>query len=127
MSVGVQAPETLVLVVEDEHTIRRLLALLLKREGFSVAMAENGSEALQMLQMGERPDLMLVDLTMPVMGGHEFLARAKALGHRPPTIILSAAVEAPDVTEALGCEAFSPKPYHFPELLGLVRTVLKAA
>lgn len=127
MLATVPGTETLVLIVDDEYSIRRLLTLLLKKEGFSVAVAANGREALQILECGDRPDLMLVDLAMPIMGGGEFLSRANERGNRPPTIVLSASIEASEVSEQLGCEGFAGKPYRFDELLGLVHTVLRAA
>ena len=61
-----------ILVVEDDTSIRELLVELLESEGYGVASAVNGLEALKYLQSNENPDLILIDLMMPVMDGYAF-------------------------------------------------------
>ncbi len=72
-----------ILVVEDDAEIRDLLREVLEEEGFVVAAAEHGKEALDALEAGVQPALILVDLMMPVMNGWELL---DALRERFPTI-----------------------------------------
>ena len=81
-----------ILVIEDDTDIREALVFLLESEGYEVAAAENGKAALDLLSQGRNPELILVDLFMPVMDGLTF--RKKQLG-RPeiakiPVILMSA-------------------------------------
>ena len=63
-----------ILLVEDDHEVRTAMVDFLGAEGFRVAEAANGLEALRLLRGGLRPAVILLDLTMPVMDGFEFLA-----------------------------------------------------
>ena len=60
------------LLVEDDYDIRAMLVMLLDMEGYDVARAANGQEALNLLREGLRPNLILLDLMMPVMNGWQF-------------------------------------------------------
>ena len=62
-----------ILVVDDDRGIRDALATLLEREGYAVRRAENGQVALDIVRGGAKPDLMLLDLMMPVLSGFELL------------------------------------------------------
>lgn len=62
----------LVLIVDDDFLLRESLSLILAGEGYMVAVAENGVEALKRLRSGERPGLILLDLRMPIMDGWRF-------------------------------------------------------
>ena len=77
-----------VLVVDDDPDILDALSEILEVEGYDVQRARNGREALQRLEQA-MPDLVLLDLMMPVMDGWAF-ARSRARGARPPIIVLSA-------------------------------------
>jgi DNA-binding response OmpR family regulator len=65
-----------ILIIEDEKPLREAFAFLLESEGFAVALAENGKVGLQKLQAFQ-PDLVLLDMLMPVMNGQEFLEAAQ--------------------------------------------------
>jgi CheY-like chemotaxis protein len=73
----VEAPATSVLIVDDDRDIRESLGELLRDEGFAVEAAWNGAEAMKRLQAGFRPDLIILDLMMPVMDGVTFHAALK--------------------------------------------------
>jgi two-component system, OmpR family, alkaline phosphatase synthesis response regulator PhoP len=75
---------TRILIIEDEKPLRDAFAFLLKGEGYAVELAENGKVALEKLKTWH-PDLLLLDVLMPVMSGIEFLKRAK-LPKRYPTV-----------------------------------------
>ena len=93
----VEPTQRRVLVVEDEHATRELVARTLTRDGWRVELAENGEQALEV--MAERPpDLMLVDLMMPVMNGFELLTRVRADERFAdlPVIVLTAKDLTPD-------------------------------
>jgi len=110
-----------VLIVEDDGDLRDMMAQLLMLEGFQTASVANGREALEYLHQGDRPDVILLDLMMPVMDGWEFRRRQQQDPSVAgvPVIILSAL----DPTRASGVEAdaFLKKPLDFDRLLSLVR------
>lgn len=102
------------LIVEDVADLRDFYAILLREEGYEVACACDGSEALRWLSWG--PDVILLDLMMPVMNGYEFYARMRELpGDHPPVIVVSAV--APSVAALPGIHATLPKPFDFTQLL----------
>jgi CheY-like chemotaxis protein len=82
------APRT-VLVVDDDEDVQTFVALLLGDAGYQVERAWNGLEALQKIRAA-RPDLVVLDIMMPVMDGWEVLAQLKKLGAAPPVLVLSA-------------------------------------
>lgn len=112
-----------ILIVEDDADLREMMAQLLTLEGFHTAAVANGLEALEYLQdHHEKPDLILLDLMMPVMDGWEFRRQQQAnpdVAH-VPVIVLSALdpASAADVS----ANAFLKKPLDFDRLLQLVRT-----
>jgi CheY-like chemotaxis protein len=107
--------------VEDDADLREMMAQLLAIEGFRAEAVANGRDALDYLQKGDFPDLILLDLMMPVMDGWEFRRRQRAhpeFAH-VPVVVLSAL----DPTRAadLGGPTFLKKPLDFDHLLELVR------
>src|SRR4051812_39206610 len=111
-----------ILIVEDDGDLREMMAQLLTLEGFRASTVANGREALEYLSQGDKPDVILLDLMMPVMDGWEFRRQqqADAALARVPVIVLSAL----DQTRAANvqAEAFLKKPLDFDRLLDLVRT-----
>ena len=111
-----------VLIVEDDADLRDMMAQLLNLEGFNAATVANGREALEYLQEADRPDVILLDLMMPVMDGWEFRRRQQAdpSVSGVPVIVLSAL----DPTRAadVNANAFLKKPLDFDRLLALVRS-----
>jgi DNA-binding response OmpR family regulator len=112
-----------VLIVEDDADLREMMAQLLTLEGFQAATVSNGREALEYLEdEDDRPDIILLDLMMPVMDGWEFRRRQRADPNfsRVPVIVLSAL----DQGRAGGLDpaAFLKKPLDFDRLLQLVRS-----
>ncbi|MEO6042479.1 MAG: response regulator [Tepidiformaceae bacterium] len=111
------------LIVEDEVSLRRLMRLMLEREGFLVRDAGNGLEALDAIAEYGLPDLALVDLMMPVMNGQEFVAEVSARGWEMPAIFVSASPEAQEVCAQMGM-ACVRKPYDFHVLVEAIDAVL---
>ncbi|MFM7202246.1 MAG: two-component system response regulator [Myxococcota bacterium] len=110
-----------ILVVDDSPLILDTTRQLLSEEGYHVRTAANGREALARVQE-QMPDVILLDLMMPLMDGWEFAARLKALpGGREPRILLLSAVRGLDL-EAEGCSADDclGKPYSVDDLLNKV-------
>jgi CheY-like chemotaxis protein len=117
-----------VLIVEDDAHTREMLATLLTTEGFHPVAAEDGLEALHLLRAVRRrapdvPCLVLLDLTMPRLGGHEF--RRAQLGDPSlagiPVAVMSGAIDAAVHAQALGAVATVLKPIDLDLLLGVVR------
>src|SRR5690242_18367891 len=110
-----------VLIVEDDADLREMMAQLLSLEGYSAATVANGREALQYLAQGDMPEVILLDLMMPVMDGWEFRRQQQADPQlsEVPVIVLSALdqARAADLEPA----AFLKKPLDFDRLLTLVR------
>ena len=110
-----------VLVVDDDQDVREMLCDVLIGEGFAVASARNGMEALATLLAHEGPVcLILLDVMMPVMSGVEFRERQRSDPHLAgiPVAVMSARWEARDVFHGL---EFLRKPMRLEEVLSLVR------
>jgi CheY-like chemotaxis protein len=111
-----------VLIVEDDEDLREMMAQLLMLEGFDAATVSNGREALDYLQTAAKPDVILLDLMMPVMDGWEFRRQQQADPDLAPVpvIVLSALDQARAAN--VDAIAFLKKPLDFDRLLDLVRT-----
>lgn len=117
------------LIVEDSPTMRQLITLALRRvPGLTFIEAENGAEALELLQQYQI-DIILLDLNMPVMGGFTFLERLKEFdeAHRPPAVVITTEGGQEDAERALtlGAKAYVTKPVQSASLASTVEDVLK--
>lgn len=114
-----------ILVVDDKRELRIMVKSYLEVEGFRVVTAENGREAL-FVARESKPDLILLDLMMPEMGGFEFL-RAWSREADTPIIILTAKLEEQDKVLGLelGADDYVTKPFSLRELTARVRAVLR--
>jgi CheY-like chemotaxis protein len=113
-----------ILIVEDDPALRGALADVLEDEGYEVACAANGLEALSHLRRRIAPSVILLDLAMPVMDGWSFraLQRRDARLSRIPTVAVSASLEASgEALAELAVDAFLPKPFDLDELIGTVQ------
>lgn len=119
---------TRLLVADDEDSIRDLLAMGLRYEGFEVEGAATGTEALRAAER-YRPDVILLDVMMPDLDGFEVCRRLVADGHRIPVIFLTAKRELPDRLTGLtiGADDYVTKPFSFEELVARIRIVLRRA
>ena len=108
---------TTVLVVDDEPTIRGLVADALAEDGYAVETAGNGREALARAR-AHRPDLVVLDLRMPVMDGPAFVAACRGLPACAgvPVVLMSASFHNLDWCDRLGVAACLPKPFDLDEL-----------
>jgi len=114
-----------VLVVDDEVDIRELIVLLLAGAGYAVEVASNGVEALEKVQK-ERPDLIVLDIMMPVLDGWGVLERLRGIPAPPAVVILTAA---PDEVRAVRAGAWEclEKPLVASTLIEACRRALAAA
>ncbi|MBP6609767.1 MAG: response regulator transcription factor [Paludibacter sp.] len=117
-----------VLIVDDKSEFRRLTKTILS-SNYLVESAENGEEAISMLQTGYIPDLIVSDLMMPVMGGKELVAQLKASGafSSIPIIILSSIDKSDEKIKLikLGADDYLEKPYNPDELVARIEKLLK--
>ena len=111
-----------VLVVEDEGDIRDDVAEVLRDEGYLVSTAANGQEALEHLQGGERPCLILLDLMMPQMDGFEFRAKQVADDALAsiPVVLVSGANNVQQRAADMNVGGYLLKPFRLNDLLTTV-------
>jgi len=116
-----------VLVVDDEEVVRKVARSILERYGYTVLVAENGLQALEIFeQMGNRIALVLLDLTMPVMDGEEALRRLKAINPNARILLSSGfnEMEAIQRFAGKGLAGFVQKPYTSARLAEKLREAL---
>jgi len=120
-------PQKNILMVDDEPRLVTLVETYLTQSGYGVHTAANGAEALAIAQK-ESPDLIILDLMMPVMDGYEFM-RAYRSKRDTPIIILTARIESEDKLTGfgLGADDYVTKPFRPRELMARVKAVLRRA
>jgi CheY-like chemotaxis protein len=110
-----------VLIVEDDEDLRDMMAQMLTIEGFNAATAANGREALEYLHSTGKPNVILLDLMMPVMDGWEFRRQQKADPELAPVPVIVLSALDPPRAATVDADAFLKKPLDFDRLLELVR------
>jgi two-component system, OmpR family, response regulator MprA len=115
-----------VLVVDDEPSVRDALERALKAQHYVVITAADGRQALEAIA-DERPELVLLDVLMPVMDGFEACRRLRELGDRTPVLMLTARDAVGDRVEGLdaGADDYVVKPFALEELLARCRALLR--
>ena len=114
-----------VLVVEDDRNIAQLLQLYLEKEGYTVSLARDGGEGLAKFR-AEQPDLVLLDVMMPVMDGWTVCKRIRSES-QTPIIMLTAKAETDDKVNGLksGADDYITKPFEMKEVLARIEAVLR--
>jgi two-component system KDP operon response regulator KdpE len=115
-----------VLVIDDEPPIRKLLRVGLSAHGYQIVEASSGKMALELL--GEqRPDLIVLDLGLPDMQGHELLRAMRARNDSVPIVVLSSRDDEAGKVQALdsGADDYVTKPFGMDELLARMRAALR--
>ena len=114
-----------ILIVEDEANIRELLRLYLEREGYTVIEAENGVEGIKQWK-SEKPDMILLDVMMPVMDGWTVCKEIRAESD-VPIIMITAKGETADRVSGLemGADDYIVKPLEMPDVIARVRAVFR--
>ena len=115
-----------ILVVDDEVSIRKLLRVGLGTQGYSVFEAENARTAIEQVNNAQ-PDLILLDLGLPDLSGHELLRRWRDEGSDLPVVILSSRTDEKGIVEALelGADDYVTKPFGMNELVARIRVALR--
>ena len=116
-----------ILVVDDEPSLRDLVELVLKREKYEVATAVDGKTALKLAE-SFNPDLILLDIMLPDMSGHEVCKQLNSI-KRIPTIMVTARHETIDKVLGLelGADDYVTKPFEIMELLARIKALLRRA
>ncbi len=113
-----------VLLVDDDEAIREFVSLFLTDEGYEVATAADGAAALELVTQA-RPDVILLDLSMPVMDGWEFSEAYRRLpGPHAPVVALTAANDVLKSVQAIDTAGTLAKPFGLDDLLKLLTDVL---
>ena len=120
-----KAPPVRVLVVDDEPPIRKLLRMGLTTQGYQTLEAPNAKTALDLL--AQKPDLVILDLGLPDMLGHDLLRTIRARNDRVPIVVLSSRGDEAGKVQALdlGADDYVTKPFGMDELLARMRAALR--
>lgn len=112
-------PDVRVLVVDDEPDIRATVSAMLEIEGYDVDEAANGADALHAVER-RAPDLILLDMRMPVLDGWGFAHELRQRGHEMPIVVMTAARDAARWAGEIAASAFVAKPFGFDDLITAV-------
>jgi CheY-like chemotaxis protein len=117
-----------VLVVDDEPTIRELIADFLRESGYHVETAANGAQALKLMRR-QLPHAIVLDLMMPELDGNGFVAlkRLNARFDPIPVLLVTATFGATEAAERLGAHACLTKPFELDELVNMVERLVNDA
>ena len=115
-----------VLIVDDEPPIRRLLRVGLGTEGYAISEAGNAKDAIEHVKL-DRPDLILLDLGLPDVSGHDLLSRWRDEGLDLPVVVLSSRTDEAGIVKALelGADDYVTKPFGMNELAARIRVALR--
>lgn len=115
-----------ILIVDDEPPIRRLLRVGLSTQDYAVSEAMNAKVAMQLLE-DDKPDLVILDLGLPDIPGHDLLARWREEGVTLPIVILSSRTDETGIVKALelGADDYITKPFGMNELVARIRVALR--
>jgi len=118
--------KALILVIEDDRALRDGLAMNLRLEGYEIVTAADGEEGMRLAFDG-RPDLIVLDITMPGWTGLDILEELRKRGRRVPVLILSARDTTRDKVKGLdlGADDYMTKPFDLPELIARIKVMLR--
>ena len=114
----------LISIIDDDESVARMLAEYLSDHDLQADWAGGGREALQKIERGPAPDLMVLDLRMPDVDGRELLALVRRRGLEPRVVLLSADREVAAAARELRADGFVEKPFEPENLLAAVRRAL---
>ena len=116
----------MILIVDDEAGVRELLGDALRIAGFETSTASDGMSALTAIR-NKKPDLLIIDINMPLMDGFELVEMLRSTGDNTPALMLSARADRADVTRGLtlGADDYVTKPFGLEELLLRVKAILR--
>lgn len=112
-----------ILIIEDEEDIRECLREFLETEGYQITTALNGADAFQVAEKTTKPDLILLDLMMPIMSGDEFIVQQKKRNFLldVPVILVSADNQTSKMAKSLGVADHLKKPMDLEDLTAVIK------
>ena len=114
-----------ILIVDDDESIRQFIEMALADRGYEIVTAEHGRAALERIAAAP-PDLILLDMRMPVMDGWAFAkAYEKTPAPHAPVVVLTAARDAEEYATQIVADAYLPKPFDLRSLHEVVRSLLR--
>jgi len=114
-----------VLIVDDEPDIRATVSAMLEIEGYAVAEAANGADALAAVET-EPPDVILLDMRMPVLDGWAFAAEMRRRSHAIPIVVMTAARDAARWAGEVAAVGYVAKPFGYDDLIAAVEEAVPA-
>lgn len=115
----------IILIVDDDPSIRMTIREILELEGYPVATAENGAEALDAVER-VHPVMVLLDMRMPVLDGWAFAREVRRRGLALPILVMTAAQDARRWAAEINADGFLAKPFDLPDLLDAVERLRHA-
>ena len=117
-----------ILIVEDDANTRRLMGAILKANGYQPLMAEDGEQALEVLDH-EQVDLLIVDIMMPNLDGYQLTEQLRAAGSTLPILMVTARQSTPDIRQGflVGTDDYMVKPVDEEEMLLRIKALLRRA
>jgi len=114
-----------ILIAEDDPGISRMMKLVLEEEGFLVTVARDGAEALALVG-SMNPDVLLLDLRLPVLNGEEVASSIQRLpvGARPKVLLTSASARLKEISEQIGADGYVQKPFELDDLIAATQQAL---
>lgn len=122
MSEATSSASAVVLIVDDDPSLIRMIALTLRTHGYGVETAGNGQEALDRLE-SVRADVIVLDLAMPVMDGRTFYRKLRSQGDNTPVLLLSAH-GAREAAQELLTEGYLGKPFNPDDLTAKIEMLI---
>ncbi|MDD4975193.1 MAG: response regulator transcription factor [Bacteriovorax sp.] len=111
-----------ILIIEDDLDISFAVSSFLQGEGYQVQIAENGFVALELIKKNGVPNLVLLDMMMPVMNGWQFATEfAAQFDNSSPIIVMTAAADAEQRAKDIGATGWIEKPFGFSKLIALIK------
>ena len=114
-------PDLRILIVDDEPDIRATVSAMLEIEGYDVDEATDGAAALAAIEQ-QIPDIILLDMRMPVLDGWGFAAELRRRGHRTPIVVMTAARDAARWAGDIAASSFVAKPFGYDDLITAVES-----
>ena len=115
-----------ILLIDDEINLQQLVKVVLSSKGYNVTTADNGKDGLEKLEAAD-PDLIILDMNMPVMGGVEFYQRICDAWSKPkyPILILTARANMEEFFKGMDVDGFMAKPFEIDDLLAEVQRIIE--
>ena len=120
-------PTAHIVIIDDDDEIREALDELLRSIGYEVASFERAEDALEQMEMGATPDLIVLDLMLPGMNGWHFRIEQKNRPHLREVPVIALSADVSPYAKAVDADAYVPKPFDFDELEAVIGRVLLAA